>query len=93
ILSGAGIHAISNIEKCLGRPDIIIEDRNKKQCIVIEIKRTRSKNNLDSIAEKAIHQIKVKKYVEGVPQSFASVLAYGIAFWKKECVVKMLRYR
>ncbi len=93
ILKGDGIHAISNIEEGLGRPDIVIKDHMKKQCVIIELKRTRSENKLDAIAEKALHQIKVKKYIKGLPKTFTSILVYGIAFWKKECAVKMLRPR
>lgn len=44
ILRCDGIHAISNTEEGLGLPDIVIKDHIKKQCVIIEIKRTRSEN-------------------------------------------------
>ena len=93
----------SNYELGDGRADIVFllndciknfEERPGKfnrKLVIIECKVATNHNELDQKANLAITQIK-DKYLKGVDGKFsdASMVAmYGIAFYKKECTVKL----
>ena len=88
LIRGYDPNLLSNREAGLGRSDLTLEDELNDRAIIIEIKRTESYNDLEKIASAALLQIEEKKYAEGL--YFKTVLKYGIAFYKKECCVKVL---
>ena len=62
-----------------------------RKLVIIECKVASNHDELEQKANLAITQIK-EKYLKGVDGKFsdASVVAmYGIAFYKKECIVKL----
>lgn len=82
----------SNRESGDGYADILIKPKNPDTGIVIELKYARSFKELDQACERALEQIKDRRYDEALREDGRNeVLAYGIAFWKKRCKVRAER--
>ena len=78
----------SNRESGDGYADILITPKNPDVGIVIELKYARSFKELDQACERALEQIRDRRYDEALREDGRSeILAYGIAFWKKRCKV------
>lgn len=81
-----------NLSACceygFGRPDLIIRDREKRRIIVIETKHSKSKGQMLHDCELALRQINLRQYVNQFLNGFQNIFCYGIAFCKKECLVK-----
>ena len=78
----------SNAETGEGYSDISVSTP-KRTGIVIELKYAND-GNLESACAEALKQIEEKKYAAGLQrQGMKTVIKYGIAFWKKECMVVM----
>lgn len=90
LLKSRGLGSVkSNAESGEGFSDISIQLRNRKG-IVIEIKYAED-GNLEKACDAAIRQIKEKHYADGMKDSgVKEVLAYGMAFYKKQCKVKLV---
>lgn len=90
IFVNAGYIVESNYENGLGRSDIVIKDRKRRSAVVIEAKVSSSVDSLPGSCEEALQQISQKKYAEKiVADGFKTVICYGIAFYKKECLVML----
>lgn len=89
LLSNAGFLVESNNESGLGRADIIIKDRPNRQAAIIEIKWTNTKNSLETQCYRALQQIEQMQYAKSMEnEGFRKVLRFGMAFYRKECLVK-----
>ena len=78
----------SNAETGEGYSDISIQTPDKAG-IVIELKYAED-GNLEKACSEALKQIEEKKYAEGLKRrGTKKILKYGIAFWEKECLVRM----
>ncbi len=78
----------SNIESGEGRADIIIEKEDLTLGIVIEIKYVKEKADMDISCQKALNQIKEKRYTQYLlNKEIPNILIYGITFCKKRCKV------
>ena len=78
----------SNRESGDGYADILIKPKNPDIGIVIELKYASSFKELDQACERALEQIRDRRYGEALREDGRSeILAYGIAFWKKRCKV------
>lgn len=89
LFSCAGYIVESNYENGLGRSDIVIKDRRKRQAVVIEAKIAKTEKQMEEECREALLQIKEKQYARKVERDgFRKVLRYGIAFYKKECMVR-----
>ncbi len=78
----------SNAESGEGFSDITIQMMNTG--IVIEVKYAED-GKLEKACAEAIAQIKEKHYEEGMKDSgVKEVIAYGMAFYKKRCMVKLV---
>ena len=86
IASGLGYAVKSDAENGLGRTDITIEDKRNRRVMVLESKKASEEKELANMCEKAVHQIREKQYVKGFSQ-FKTVVAYGIAFYRKQALV------
>ena len=62
---GRGYEVESNKEHGLGRPDILLKDKENRRAIIIEAKRSSSESAMDKDCDKAIHQIQAAKYAKG----------------------------
>ena len=78
----------SNVESGDGFADIIIKPRDPDAGIVIELKYSPTFSGLEKACEKAMAQIKDRRYDEVLREDGReNILAYGIAFCKKRCRV------
>lgn len=78
----------SNAESGDGFADILVKPKNPDAGIVIELKYAASMKELDKACEKALKQIRERRYDEALREDGREeILAYGIAFCKKRCKV------
>ncbi len=78
----------SNVEAGEGFADIIIEPEAPDRGIVLELKYSREAAGLTKACERAIKQIKDRRYYEYLKNDGREeVVLYGIAFYKKRCKV------
>lgn len=87
IFTGAGYLVESNREHGEGRSDIVICDPNHSRAAIFEVKYSRSLDQLANDCEKAIHQIQTRRYDEDFEENYDQVFCYGIAFFRKRCLV------
>ena len=89
LVASAGYIVESNYENGLGRLDIVIKDRRNRRAVVIEAKIASVEDVMEAECREALKQIEEKQYVRKIERSgFRKVVRYGIAFYKKECLVK-----
>ena len=89
-LSRKGYVVKSNRENGLGRSDIAVKDRKNRRAVIIETKSAASERELDSVCDEALAQITRNQYdVEIKKYGYKQVLCIGIAFYKKQCLVKV----
>ena len=78
----------SNVEAGEGFVDIIIKPQNPDDGIIFELKYSREASGLDKACERAIKQIKDRRYSEYLKNDGRhNMTLYGIAFYKKRCKV------
>ena len=83
----------SNIESGDGFVDILIETEDPDVGIIIELKYAQTYSGLEKACEKAMDQIKERRYDERLRNEDRNdILAYGIAFCKKRCKVAVERW-
>ena len=80
---------LSNHESGMVRPDIIIKYPSiRGKAIIIEIKVAKSFQELDKKCKEALDQIHQQHYAVPLRQEgYAHILLYGVAFYKKDCMV------
>ena len=78
----------SNVEAGDGRADIIVETEDPDAGIVVELKYSQTYQGMEGASERAISQIKNRRYDEYLKNDDRNdILYYGIAFCKKKCKV------
>ena len=78
----------SNVEAGEGFADIVVETENLDSGIIFELKYSRDAAGLDKVCEKAIAQMKDRRYEEYLKNDGRhDLLFYGVAFYKKRCKV------
>ena len=88
LFTNAGYIVESNYESGLGRPDLVIKNKKKRQAVIIEIKIADSMQSLQKSAEKAKDQINDMRYADGISaQGYQKVIKYGAAFYQKNCLI------
>ena len=88
LFTNAGYIVESNYESGLGRPDLVIKNKKKRQAVIIEIKIADSMQSLQKSAEKAMDQIEDMRYADGIfAQGYQKVIKYGAAFYRKNCLI------
>lgn len=89
LLSKTGYIVESNFENGLGRSDIAVKDRGARKAVVIEVKVSNAEAHLEADCKKALAQIREKRYADKIKtEDYRTVLSYGMAFYKKTCLVK-----
>ena len=88
IFAGVGYSVESNREHGEGRSDIVIYNDVTGQVAVFEAKYSRKLEDLEKDCQKALDQINTKMYAKEFADAYEEVLCYGIAFYKKRCLVK-----
>lgn len=76
----------SNVEAGEGFADIIVEPEDPDEGIIFELKYSKEATGLEKACEKAIEQIKSRRYSEYLKNDGRhNMTFYGIAFYKKRC--------
>ena len=88
ILAGSGCAVESNREHGEGRSDIVIYHPDRPQVVLFEAKYAKTLNGLEASCEAALQQIEDRQYAKEFEEDYDSVLCYGIAFYKKRCLVQ-----
>ena len=88
ILAGSGCAVESNREHGEGRSDIVMYHPDRPQVVLFEAKYAKTLNGLEASCAAALQQIKDRQYAKEFEEDYDSVLCYGIAFYKKRCLVK-----
>ena len=80
----------SNRESGNGRPDILVRYPSVRgKAVIIEIKVAKTYQGLEEKCDEALRQIEEQKYEEALRQEgYQDILKYGVAFYRKECMVK-----
>jgi hypothetical protein len=90
----------SNLEAGYGYADICVIDLNNLTAAIIEIKYTNITSfeeevilkEMNDSCKEALNQIEEKSYQEAFAEyGVKSIVKYGIAFYKKRCLVKKLK--
>ncbi|MBR2258881.1 MAG: AAA family ATPase [Blautia sp.] len=89
VFVGRGYEVESNKENGLGRPDIKLKDDDNRRALIIEAKKSKSKEQMDRDCDEALKQIVDNQYVKGLEDY--DVSCYGIAFYQKSAMVKKLK--
>ena len=81
---------VSNREAGNGRPDIVLKYPSiRGKAVIIEIKIAGSWKELEKKCTEALKQIEEKDYeAELRREGYQNIMKYGVAFYKKECMVK-----
>ena len=91
VFAGGGYSVESNREHGLGRTDMIVLDTDNRRAIIIEAKKAESKDTMGRACEEALAQIKRNHYAEDDSlDGYRSILCYGVAFFKKEALVRKI---
>ena len=78
----------SNREHGEGRSDIVIYDEENSRVVIFEAKVAKSPEELPAACDAALRQIEARQYAEDFRDEYDEILCYGIAFYKKRCLVK-----
>lgn len=88
IFAGAGYTVDSNKEHGEGRSDVVVYDQVNGRVAVFEAKYARELAQLEVACTKALEQMDTRMYAEEYRDDYDEILCYGIAFFKKRCLVK-----
>ena len=90
IFAGAGYIVESNKEHGEGRSDVVVYDTENSRVAVFEAKYSKSLEQMESDCDAALQQIEEKMYAKEYEDEYDHILCYGIAFYKKRCLVKTI---
>ena len=88
IFTGAGYMVDSNKEHGEGRSDVVVYDSVNGRVAVFEAKYTKCLDKLESECDLALQQIDDRMYAKEYEDDYDQILCYGMAFFKKRCMVK-----
>lgn len=88
VFAGAGYTVDSNKEHGEGRSDVVVYDQVNGRVAVFEAKYARELLQLEAACTKALEQMDTRMYAEEYRDDYDQILCYGIAFFKKRCLVK-----
>ena len=89
IFAGAGYEVDSNKEHGEGRSDVVVLDQEGDRVAIFEAKYSRTQDAMSKDCAAALEQIEDRQYAKEFEEDYDSVLCYGIAFYKKRCLVRM----
>ena len=88
IFAGAGYEVDSNKEHGEGRSDVVVLDPEGDRVAIFEAKYSRTQDAMPKDCAAALEQIEDRQYAKEFEDDYDSVLCYGIAFYKKRCLVQ-----
>ena len=89
IFAGAGYEVDSNKEHGKGRSDVVVLDPEGDRVAIFEAKYSRTQDAMSKDCAAALQQIEDRQYAKEFEDDYDSALCYGIAFYKKRCLVRM----
>ena len=90
IFTGAGYSVESNREHGEGRSDIVVYDTMNGRAAVFEAKLSRSVDRMEVDCDTALEQITDRMYMKELEEDYDQIFGYGIAFFKKRCLLKKI---
>lgn len=85
---------LSNREEGIGIYDLAIFDGSNKKAAIIEVKASKSEDDMKKCAKKALSQIAKKKYdVRCRHEGYTEIFHWGMAFYKKSCMMSVRRVK
>ena len=88
IFTGAGYSVDSNRERGEGRSDVVVRNSSKGRVALFEAKYAKTLDGLEASCDAALRQIEDRQYAKDFADDYDDILCYGIAFYKKRCLVK-----
>lgn len=88
IFVGRGYSVESNKERGLGRPDIKLTDDDHRRVLIVEAKKSGSKEQMEQDCNLALQQIVEREYAKDLDEY--DVFCCGISFYQKSALVKKL---
>ena len=88
IFSGAGYSVKSNQEHGEGRSDVLVKNPRNARIAIFEAKYAKKLGDLEPCCEAALQQIDKRQYATEFEDDYDSIRCYGIAFYKKRCLVR-----
>ncbi len=88
IFAGGGYIVESNKEHGTGRSDVVVVNSENYHALIFEVKCAKSMDKLDQECDKALSQIVNKKYSLDFIEKYRKITRFGIAFYKKNCLLK-----
>ena len=88
IFTGAGYSVDSNRERGEGRSDVVVRNSSKGRVALFEAKYAKTLDGLEASCEAALQQIEDRQYAKDFADDYDDIMCYGIAFYKKRCLVK-----
>ena len=88
IFAGAGYEVDSNKEHGEGRSDVVVLDPEGDRVAIFEAKYSRTQDAMPRDCAAALQQIEDRQYAKEFEEDYDSILCYGIAFYKKRCLVQ-----
>ena len=89
IFTGAGYEVQSNKEHREGRSDVVVSDSKNGRVAVFEAKYSKTLKKLEEDCSAAVKQIENRMYAKEFEENGDEVFCYGIAFFKKRCLIKL----
>ena len=90
ILAGTGCAVKSNREHGKGRSDVVVYNMEKRQVVIFEAKYAKTLDSLEASCDAALQQIEDRQYAKDFADDYDDILCYGIAFYKKRCLVRTM---
>lgn len=91
IFAGGAYSVKSDQENGLGRTDIVIRDRKNRRAVIIEAKKSKQKKDMETMCLEAKQQMIDRKYSEDSSlDGYNEIICYGISFYKKYALVRLL---
>lgn len=91
IFTGAGYSVDSNRERGEGRSDVVVRNSSKGRVALFEAKYAKTLDALEASCEAALQQIEDRQYAKDFADDYDDILCYGIAFYKKRCLVRTMQ--
>ena len=88
IFAGAGYAVESNREHGEGRSDVVVCDPEEAHIAIFEAKYAKKLGDLEPCCEAALQQIDKRQYAKEFEDDYDTIRCYGIAFYKKRCLVQ-----
>lgn len=88
IFAGAGYAVESNREHGEGRSDVVVSDPMNGRVAVFEAKYADSLQSMERRCDEALCQMDEKMYAREYEDDYDQIVCYGIAFFKKRCLVR-----